>query len=164
MEPREVEITQMRSQTKEMDFELENYCKENNSLNLMVKELRLKYHATFKEIGRLTDSFNSEKSFNSRLVHDLESTSTEDYGNLKTTLLPLFERYLRNDCKKANVSHNFKSEEKNWEQENIKLQINRLEKNIQNLSDASKRKKKLLRVDRCRLKRENTILVKVISM
>jgi hypothetical protein len=40
--PRENEIATMRKQIEEMDLELEQYHRSNSSLNMMIKELKLK--------------------------------------------------------------------------------------------------------------------------
>ena len=44
--PRENEIATMRKQIEEMDLELEQYHRSNSSLNMMIKELKLKIDGT----------------------------------------------------------------------------------------------------------------------
>lgn len=45
--PRENEIATMRKQIEEMDLELEQYHRSNSSLNMMIKELKLKLDGNY---------------------------------------------------------------------------------------------------------------------
>ena len=50
IEPREVEIMDMKEQIKDMDLELERYHKNNSSLELTISDLRLKLEGMQREI------------------------------------------------------------------------------------------------------------------
>ena len=49
IEPREVEIMEMKEQIKDMDQELERYHKNNSSLELTISDLKLKLDGTPRE-------------------------------------------------------------------------------------------------------------------
>lgn len=175
MEPREQEILAMKSKTKEMDFELEKVSKEHDVLDLTRKELRLKCQGMKHEMKRLDDTLDMKQKQHVQLVLDL-TRAVEKIGNyeeLKSTLLPLFQRYLQGDKIASSTStstfnglkkhpHVHVDPYKNKEDE-LRAQINRLEKSIVNLKDSSQKKNKIHQLENKKLKREHYILLEEMN-
>ena len=157
IEPRELEISDMKEQIKEMDHELERYHKNNANLDLNISDLKLKLEGLQQEVliqrKRSADANAIIRCFN----HDLYETGQhiQDPKALKESVKHLYQKHLTENVRPFEM------------EEDIQKEYNRqreyLEKSVESLKRKLQKDMELHRSDNMRIMQENVSLIKEIN-
>ncbi len=157
IEPRQNEISDMRSQMKEMDLELQQYYVSNASLDLMIGELKLKMEGMQRELKEEDDLLLSASSLLNTFQDDLHDTVKHllDYKQLKPSTVKLFKKYVQNGNKEPVSDLDIQKE--------YGRQRDYLEKSVEGLKRKLEKDALLHQADSAKLMRENAALTLEIN-
>jgi chromosome segregation ATPase len=158
IEPRETEISNMKSQIKDMDSELEQYHKSNAQLDLLIGELRAKLDSMQKNILGQRKVIGDQESLMRRCKSELHECAQviQQPGALAEKISKLFQSHVtKQQVQKNEVDVNVQSEYQRHQQY--------LEKTLHALKIKFSKDVKAHKATNVRLMEENIQIIQEIS-
>jgi len=157
IEPREVEIMDMKEQIKDMDQELERYHKNNSSLELTISDLRLKLEGMQREIllqrTKLGDADAKLRGLKTELHETVQHI--QDPKALKDSVKRMYQKHVTETVASRAIEPDIAAE--------YTRQREYLEKSVESLKRKLNKNMELHRSDNMRMMQENVTLVKEIN-
>ena len=157
IEPREVEIMEMKEQIKDMDQELERYHKNNSALELTISDLNLKIEGMQREIlsqrTKLSDTDAKVRGFRTELHETVQHI--QEPKALKEAIKKMYQRHVTETVSARVVEPDIAAE--------YTRQREYLEKSVESLKRKLNKNMELHRSDNMRMMQENVSLVKEIN-
>ena len=157
IEPREVEIMDMKEQIKDMDQELERYHKNNSALDLTVSDLRLKLDGMQREIlsqrTRLGDADIKIRGLKTELHETVQHI--QDPKALKESVKKMYQKHVTEAVPSRAVEPDIAAEYAR-QREYLEKSVESLKRKLSKMSDMAKS-------DNMRMMGENVALVKEIN-
>ncbi|PRP75547.1 WD repeat-containing protein 65 [Planoprotostelium fungivorum] len=157
IEPLNSEITDLKDQIKEMDAELERYHKNSGSLDLTIRDLRLKNEAILKETAAQKKRAVAAESECKRIRSDLHDTMSliQEPNALKERMKELYRTHVDIQIQEAVI------------QSDIQLEYNRqreyLEKSVTSLKKQLNKESEKHKADSNKIMQENIALINEIN-
>ena len=157
IEPREVEIMDMKEQIKDMDLELERYHKNNSSLELTISDLRLKLEGMQREILKQRTGLGDQEAKLRGLKTELHETiqHIQDPTALKNAIKKMYQKHVTESVASRAMEPDIAAE--------YTRQREYLEKSVESLKRKLNKNMELHRSDNMRMMNENVTLVKEVS-
>jgi len=157
IEPREVEIMDMKEQIKDMDSELERYHKNNSALDLTISDLRLKLDGMQREIlsqrTKLGDADAKVRGLKTELHETVQHI--QDPKALKEQVKRMYQKHVTEAVPSRAVEPDIAAE--------YARQREYLEKSVESLKRKLSKNNELHKSDNMRMMQENVTLVKEIN-
>ena len=157
IEPRELEIAEMKDQIQQMDQELERYHKNNANLNLTISELKLKKTGLQQEVSSQRKLNADAEAMIRRFHHDLHDTVQyiQDPKALKDSVKHLYEMHVTEQIEPVQLDEDIQNE--------YNRQREYLEKTVESLKSKLQKNTEIHRSDIMRIMQENVSLIKEIN-
>ena len=157
IEPRELEIADMKQQIKEMDHELERYHKTNSNQELTISDNKLKLDGQQTEILRQRSQISQAEHTLKRYCNDLHAVIQyiTEPKQLKEAVKALYQKHVLEPPQGAQVDQDIQKE--------YNRQRDYLEKTVDSLKRKLSKDMDLHKADSMRIMQENVALIKEIN-
>ena len=161
IDPREQEIQKLKEQTAKMDQELKHFRRVNDSLQLIVEDLRMRQDGMDKEIQTQNDLILEDEKFFKKFSEDVsdcyqvQGAGNADLKQLKEAVLILHRKYIKEELKNE-VSEADQQKEYANQRKYLENTVNSLKKKLHTDSDAHRK-------DNIKLMKENAFLIQQIN-
>src|SRR5690606_33103757 len=142
-----------RKELSKMDQELEKFKKDNDTLKLAKKDLRLKLDGQAKEISKMRSKIKDCEIYKQRVRTDLHEVIQflQDPKLLKEAIRKLHEKYVTQKVKRQEIQYDIKKE--------YERQKTYLEKTVESLKRKLVKSSETLKQDNMRIMHENVVLI-----
>ena len=157
IEPREMEISEMKKQMKDMDSELELYVGSNKTLKLAIKDLKMKIAALNTEITKQRKKIQDSDAELRRIRIDLYDAvqCLRDPKMLKDVVKKLYQKHVTSSIRSVGLDEDVQKE--------YDRQREYLERSVMSLRRKLAKDVELQRADNVRIMQENVLLIKEIN-
>jgi len=157
IDPKNDDISSMKTQIQAMDGELDGYMRKNKQLALDISQLQMKQRALQEEIKtqkrRLKDDVALIKRFKLDLSDCMQSTN--DPKQLKEVMTSLYRKYVQSRPKTVDLDTDMHKE--------YNRQRDFLEKSVDSLKRKLEKDSQVHRIDNMRIMQENVSLIREIN-
>lgn len=157
IDPKTADIASMKTQTRAMEDELNDYKRKNKQLALQISQLQMKQRALQEEIKsqkrKLREDLSLIKRFKLDLSDCLETIS--EPKALKESVTALYRKYVQGGAKRQDLDTDMQKE--------YNRQRDYLEKSVDSLKRKLEKDSQAHRIDNMRIMQENVSLIREIN-
>lgn len=159
IDPREQEIQKLKDQATKMDQELKHFRRVNDSLELIVEDLRMRQDGMEKEMEKQNTKINEDELFFKKFSEDasecIVAVKEDKYKMVRDAIVMLHKKYIKEEIPNKNLEVNIQKEYSN-QRIYLENSVNSLKKKLHTDSDAHCK-------DNIKLMKENSFLIQQIN-